>query len=128
MRPHPRRARTDPRSPRAWATSDRNGHISNHEDLQWQYEWAGTGLVNKRILVSRDELDVPQRQLGTIIIPPDPPPIQNARPEQYPYEEVPVSTRITTSGKYRVTTSPNGSPLYSLRIISGNFLSLNVSG
>ena len=87
MRPHPRRARTDPRSPRAWATSDRNGHISNHENLCWQFDWAGTGLVNKRILVSEDELDKPQRQLGTLIIPPDPVAIRNARPEQYYIDE-----------------------------------------
>ena len=87
MRPHPRRARTDPRSPRAWATSDRNGMISNHENLCWQFEWAGTQLINKHILVSEDELDIPQRQLGTIIIPPDPVPIMNARPEQYYIDE-----------------------------------------
>ncbi len=86
-RPHPRRAATDPHSPRAWATSDRNGMINNHENLEWQYEWAGTSLINKRILVSPDELDVPQEQLRTIILPPDPPAIIYARPENYDIDE-----------------------------------------
>lgn len=87
MRPHPRRARTDPSSPRAWGTSDRNGMINNHQNLQWQFDWAGTSLINKRILVSPDELDKPQRQLGTIVLPPDPVPVLNARPEQYQIDE-----------------------------------------
>ena len=86
-RPHPRRARTDPTDPRAWGTSDRNGMISNQQDLQWQYDWAGTQLINKRILVSSDEYDKPQRQLGTIILPPDPVSIMNARIEPYAVEE-----------------------------------------
>jgi hypothetical protein len=80
MRRHPRRASVDPSWPRAWATSDRNGFISNHADMRWQFEWAGKGLINKNILVSADELDEPQRQLGTLVLPPDPPPIMNARP------------------------------------------------
>lgn len=54
----------------------------------WQLDWAGTQLINKRILVSRDEYDEPQRQLGTIILPPDPVSIPNARPEPYPIDEL----------------------------------------
>jgi hypothetical protein len=87
MRPHPRRARTNATAPEAWATSDRNGMINNQRDLLWQYDWAGTQLINKRILVSRDEYDEPQRQLGTIILPPDPVSIPNARPEPYAIDE-----------------------------------------
>ena len=55
--------------------------------MVFQHEWAGTGLINTRILVSPDELDVPQRQLGAVILPPDPPPIMNARPENYAIDE-----------------------------------------
>lgn len=102
MRPHPRRATTDPSKPAAWGTSDRNGMVSNHRNLQWQFDYAGSKLINKRILVSSDELDVPQRQLGTIFLPPDPPTIRNARPEQYNIDEQPVSTRYTTDGRVRV--------------------------
>ena len=88
MRPHPRRTFTDPSRPEAWGTSDRNGLIYNHRNLRWQYEYAGTQLINKRILVGPDEWDKPNRQLGTIILPPDPTPIQNARPEYYPLDEL----------------------------------------
>ena len=87
MRPHPRRARTNASAPRAWATSDRNGMIGNQENLQWQFEWRGTELFNTRILVYPDEYDTPQRQLGTIILPPDPVSILNARPEPYSIDE-----------------------------------------
>lgn len=103
MRPHPRRARTDSSSPEAWATSDRAGWIGNQRDLKWQLEWAGTKLINKRILVYEDEYDTPNRQLGTLILPPDPVPIMNARPEQYAIDEQPVSARYTVDGRIRVT-------------------------
>lgn len=80
MRRRPRRARVDPAAPRAWATSDRSGFIGNHCEMVWQWEWAGKTLVNTHLLVNADELDTPQRQLGTLVLPPDPPPIPNARP------------------------------------------------
>lgn len=101
MRRHPRRARVNAQSPRAWGTSDRSGFIGNHERLRWQWEYAGTGLINTQILVYPDEYDEPNRQLGTIILPPDPEPIRNARPEQYYIDEQPVSTRVTADGSVR---------------------------
>jgi len=55
--------------------------------MQWQFEWRGNRLVNTKILVFEDQLDTPQRQLGTIILPPDPPSILNARVEQYFIDE-----------------------------------------
>ena len=88
MRPHPRRARTNATAPEAWATSDRSGFVGNHPNLKWQYQWSGTQLINTRILVYEDELDIPNRQLGTIILPPDPVSINQARPEPYPIDEV----------------------------------------
>lgn len=87
MRPHPRRARTNATSPEAWATDDKSGFVGNQRDLMWQFDWQGTQLVNKRILCFRDQLDEPQRQLGTIILPPDPVSIANARPEPYAIDE-----------------------------------------
>ncbi len=102
MRPHPRRARTDPSAPEAWASSDRSGFVGNHRNLRWQYEWAGLKLVNTRVLVWDDEYDEPNRQLGSIILPPDPLPIFNARPENYAIDEEPVSTRYTLDGRVRV--------------------------
>ncbi len=88
MRPHPRRARTDPTAPEAWGTSDRSGFIGNQKNLRWQYQWSGTQLINTRVLVYEDEYDEPQRQLGTIILPPDPVSIPNTRPEIYPIDEL----------------------------------------
>jgi hypothetical protein len=103
MRPHPRRAETDPGSPKSWATCDRCGFITNHYKLSWQFDWAGTKLVNKRILVCEGGcLDEPQRQLGTILLPPDPMPIMNARPERYALDEEPISARYTLDGRVRV--------------------------
>lgn len=88
MRRHPRRAAVDPSNPRSWGTDDRSGFVGNHKNLMWQFEWAGTQLINKQILVYADQYDTPQRQLGTIIISADPEPVMNARPEQYPIDEV----------------------------------------
>jgi hypothetical protein len=87
MRPHPRRARTDPQSPRGWGTDDRSGFVGNHQNLQWQMEWGGLKLYNKRLLVYPDMYDTPQEQLRAIVIPPDPQPIMNARPEGYSFDE-----------------------------------------
>src|SRR6266567_1614194 len=101
MRPHPRRARTNPTSPRAWGTCDRSGFVLNQENMQWQYDWAGTKLINKRILCAPDEIDKPQRQLGTIILPPDPVSIINARPEPYNIDE--QTYRVTQDGTQRLT-------------------------
>jgi hypothetical protein len=99
MRPHPRRARTDPTRPEAWATDDRTGFVGQQKNLRWQYEWNGTQLINKRVLVFSDAYDTPNRQLGTIILPPDPVPIVNARPEQYAIDE--QTFRVTQSGQQR---------------------------
>lgn len=77
------RAATSRRYPRAHAICDRCGFEFNHDELQWQFQWAGPRLQNLRILVCRTCLDVPQEQLRTIVLPPDPVPIQNPRPEDY---------------------------------------------
>src|SRR5690242_9173994 len=107
MRPHPKRAETDAGNPRAWATCDRCGFITNHYKLQWQYEWTGTQLNNLHILVCEDCLDTPQRQLGTIILPPDPPPIMNARPENYTIdEEGPTLTTLSSDCAIGTTVLP----------------------
>ncbi len=100
-RPHPRNADVNPDRPVAWATDDRSGFVTNHNKLSWQMEWAGTELINKRILVGRDNLDVPNPQLRTIILPPDPAPLFNARPEPYTIDE--TDWRTTSDGDIRET-------------------------
>lgn len=82
MRQHGR-ASVDPRYPRAWAACDRCGFLYNHEKLQWQYQWVGVSLKNEYLLVCSGCLDVPQEQLRTVVYPPDPIPIMNARPMNY---------------------------------------------
>ena len=102
MRRHPRRAKVDPMHPQAWARSDRDGMLGNLANMRFQWEYRGPRIINTRILVHEDELDVPQRQLGPpALLGPDPVPLANARPEQYGIDEYPVSTRVTISGKVR---------------------------
>lgn len=100
MRPHPRGAETDSSAPRAWSTCERCGFIWNHYKLNWQFEYRGAGLMNTRHIVCEYCLDEPQRQLGTIFLPPDPLPIFNARPEQYSIDE--QNFRVTMDGIQRL--------------------------
>lgn len=88
MRPHGKYARVDPRNPEAFAQCDRCGFWRNRTDLVWQTEWAGTHIYNIRILVCSDRcFDTPQEQFRTIILPPDPPSVINARVPDFAYEE-----------------------------------------
>ena len=116
-RKSPRYAQTDPQNPRGWATCVRCGFIWNHFRLRWQYDWRGLNLVNRWLLVCPHCLDTPQRQLGAIVIPPDPRPIYNARPEAYQIDETPVSTRVTMDGRVRTILSSR--PPYRQRIVVG---------
>lgn len=112
MRKHPRRAQVDPLHPSCWGTSDRDGMIGNLANMRWQTEWRGPKIINTRILVHEDELDVPQRQLGSpALLGPDPVPVANARIENYAIDEYPVSTRYTMQGAARVIMQHYGSSL-----------------
>lgn len=117
MRPHPRGAAVNPSHPEAWGSCDRCGFVVTHNTLSWQWEWSGARLTNLKILVCRSCLDVPQRQLGTILLPPDPMPVMNARPEQYALDEQPVSVRYTVDGRARIIEG-EGSAWVIERIIS----------
>lgn len=88
--PQPRFARVDQNNPEAFAQCDRCGFWYNRGDLTWQYEWGGMKLYNKELLVcttGNNCYDKPQEQFRTIILPPDPPPIVNARVPNFSYEE-----------------------------------------
>lgn len=76
--------------------------------MVWQFDWAGPRLVNKRILVSADELDKPQRQLGSLILPPDPPAIMNARPEPYAIDEASPTPYTAENGVDEYITEGSG--------------------
>lgn len=84
----PKYAEVDPDNPVAWATCDRCGRINNINKLTWQFDYRGTSqLQNLRILVCQPCYDVPNPQFQPYILPPDPPPIYNARPENYVLDE-----------------------------------------
>ena len=110
------RAHASMSNPRAFAVCDRCGFWYNHYKLQWQFDWAGQSLVNKRILVCATCLDKPQQQLRAIVLPADPVPIIQPRPEMFFMSETdvrftgyqqaidPVSgITISPIGDYRVT-------------------------
>lgn len=99
MRPHGKYARVNAQNPEAFAQCDRCGFWRNRTDLVGQLQWAGTHLYNIQILVCKDRCyDVPQEQLRTIILPPDPPPVLNARVPNFDYEEAgPVQSTLTAS-------------------------------
>jgi hypothetical protein len=105
MRPHGR-ARVDARNPRAFAICDRCGLLYNHIDLEWQFDWAGASLINKRSLVCDDCNDVPQNQLRAIVLPADPMPIQNPRVEPYSYDESNYRATQPTGQTDPVTSLP----------------------
>lgn len=77
------KARVSMRSPQAQAVCDRCYLNYSHSNLSWQMQWSGVKLQNLRILVCKTCLDCPQPQLKTIVIPPDPLPVLNPRPENY---------------------------------------------
>jgi hypothetical protein len=77
------RARTSAKNPRAFGICDRCGFNYNHINLKWQFDYAGAGLINKRILVCDVCYDTPQAQLRAIVVPADPTPIMNARTENF---------------------------------------------
>lgn len=86
--PLPKYARVNADDPEGWAQCDRCGFWRNRSDLVWQFEWAGMQLYSNQTLVCFDRCyDIPQEQLRTIILPPDPPPIVNARVPDFDYEE-----------------------------------------
>ena len=116
-RPHGK-ARVDATWPEAFGTCDRCGDLRNLVDLKWQWQWAGPQMINTRLLVCCKCLDEPTEQLRTIILPPDPPPVYNARPEAYSLDETDFRTtenaqeRTTEDGSPRVRTSTDDENAY----------------
>lgn len=86
------RARISARSPEAAGRCDRCGFIVSWRDLSWQYDWAGGTLQNFRLLVCERCYDTPQDQNRSLVLPSDPPPIVNARPEDYQAAETDYAT------------------------------------
>lgn len=93
------RLHVSPSDPHAGGTCDRCYIRYNLRDLKWQWQWAGPQLQNLRILVCQRCLDKPQEQLRTIVLPPDPVPVLNPRPEDYASDN---SNWVVTQGGERV--------------------------
>lgn len=107
-RPHPRGARTNPRNPQGWGTCQRCGFIYNLVKLDDQLQWRGLQLMSINLQVCQPCLDEPQRQLGTIVLTPDPPPLLRALPEPYAIDE--YWPRLVQGGQPRVLQG--GRPRY----------------
>lgn len=80
---HGKRTTVSSNNPRAWGVCDRCGMLGNLDDLIWQYEWEGPELRNLWKRVHSHCYDKPQEQLRPRILPPDPVPRWQPRPEQY---------------------------------------------
>src|SRR5262245_9039948 len=92
MRQHGRGVDVSPTNPRAKGVCDRCGMHYNHHKLRWQYDWRGPKLQNLRFLICESCYDKYQENgQRTIILPPDPVPIMNARPEMYVADSNPLS-------------------------------------
>ncbi len=101
------RARTSARNPRAFGVCDRCALWYNHQNLKWQYDWAGASLINKRILVCDTCYDTPQTQLRAIVLPADPMPIINPRTEPYQWD----STDYRQVSGYNTVDPSTGIPV-----------------
>lgn len=85
-RPHGH-AKVNPRSPSAFGTCDRCYRVFNLRDLVQEMQWRGPRLMWTGFLVDRSCLDIPQQQLRPRILPPDPVPVFNPRPENYSFDD-----------------------------------------
>lgn len=75
------RAVTNARSPQAFAVCDGCGTFYNRVNLKYQYEYGGDALINQRFLYCFRCISKPQPQLKTVILPQDPIPVLDPRPE-----------------------------------------------
>lgn len=115
------RALTNPAAPRAFAVCDRCGFWYNHYKLIWQHQWQGTQLVNLNLLVCQTCLDVPQQQLKARILPPDPVPIANPRPELFGYAENDIlATQPTATQPSVGLSTQSGNAIQVLNTVAGN--------
>lgn len=113
------RARISRSNPEARGVCDRCGFMYSLSDLRYQYQWAGTQLQNLMLRVCDRCMDIPQEQLRSIILPPDPIPVTNPRQEYYSAEvtsflqTVEGPTLLTEDGQailWEITITPTPNP------------------
>jgi len=66
----------------------RSGFVCLEKDMIEEGQWRGLKVMKTGTRTISQYYDKPQRQLGTLILSPDPVALQNARPEQYPIDEI----------------------------------------
>ena len=98
-------------SPRALGTCDRCGCVYNYHNLQWQFDWRGPKMQNLQILVCPTCYDRPQEQLRTILIPPDPVPIMNPRPDPHMWMGQSSSPPGYASGSPNTIATQSSNPI-----------------
>jgi hypothetical protein len=74
---------TNPQAPRAFGVCDGCGRWWNLYKLRYQYEWQGTKLINTGMRKCSDCTDRPNPQLKARLLPPDPVPVRDPRPENF---------------------------------------------
>lgn len=79
-RPHSR-FRVSSRYPQAQGCCDDCGLDYQLVELRFQYQWAGWTLRNTQFRKCRICTDVPQQQLRSIVLPADPLPVRQPRPD-----------------------------------------------
>ena len=77
------RVRVDPQNPRGYGVCDFCGIQYQLERLEYQTEWQGPVLRRTGFRQCPVCLDRPNMQLRTVILPPDPVPLKDPRPELY---------------------------------------------
>lgn len=104
---NPSRAEVNADNPAGWATCDMCGFVTNHNKLSWERQWFGPNLKNTGFLLCEVCIDKskPAPFLQTLVLPPDPPPLMNARPENYDADE--NSYRATMDDDLRATQDDN---------------------
>lgn len=104
------RAIANPNAPSAFGVCDRCGLGYNLRSLVWQFEWCGVKLQNlKKRVCTVTCLDFPQPQLKSKVLPPDPVPVQDSRPEWFAQEENSTAYFIEVNGQIvQMNGPPNG--------------------
>lgn len=74
-------AHVDPQHPAAFAICDMCGFMYNHRDLKWEVQIAGTQTRRTGFLVCPTCWDKPNPNMRVVVLPADPVPILNPRPE-----------------------------------------------
>lgn len=106
-RPHPQGTTTNPHDG-PWTSCDRCGRIYSANRMRFQYDYMGGNVPQNLGLLVCDTgcLDALNFQQKLLILPPDPPPFYNTRPEPYAVDE---TNWLTTQGEDIISDQSNDS-------------------